>query len=241
MHYVVIPTYQERDNVGPIVRAVLGLSLDFRAIVVDDESTDGTQDKLRELEAEFGSRLIVIHRAPPRSFSGAYIDGFTRALQEPDCTSVIECDADGSHPADRIPELVRCLENADLAIGSRYVEGGNIGGFSKDRLVLSSVANRYIGLATGIRIRDITAGFVAYRSDFLKCIPFPSIASNGYAFQIEMKWLCTRASARVREIPITFIDRSRGKSKMSFHTIIEAFQLGLRYWGRRFSRNKKAI
>jgi dolichol-phosphate mannosyltransferase len=229
MHYVVIPTYQERENIATTVSTVLGLSPDFRAVVVDDASTDGTSERLDELSQEFPDRLQVIHRKPPRSFAGSYIDGFRFALSQPDCESVIECDADGSHPFPTILDLTTGLQESDVMIGSRYVEGGNIGGFSKDRLLLSSTANAYLRHVTGLRVQDITAGFVGYRADFLRCLPFETITSNGYAFQIEMKWLCAKANARMREIPITFIDRSHGQSKMNLHTMIEAFTFGLRY------------
>lgn len=229
MNYVVIPTYQERDNIETTVSTVLGLSPDFCAVVVDDASTDGTAERLRDLSARYQDRLHVIHREPPRSFAGSYIDGFRHALSRPDCESVIECDADGSHPFAKIPELASGLREADVVIGSRYVAGGNIDGFSKDRLLLSSTANAYLRGMTGLRVKDITAGFVGYRAEFLRCIPFQNITSNGYAFQIEMKWLCSRAGARMREVPITFVDRSRGHSKMSANTMAEAFVFGLRY------------
>jgi dolichol-phosphate mannosyltransferase len=235
MHYIVIPTYQERDSIEPAVSTILGLSPEFQVVVVDDASTDGTKERLENLSQTYADRLCVIHRTPPRSFAGSYIDGFTWALAQPDCASVIECDADGSHPFERIPELIRKLEEAEVIIGSRYVRGGNIGGFSKDRLLLSSAANLYLRAATGLPVQDITAGFVAYRSDFLKKLPFAQIASNGYAFQIEMKWLCSGADGRMVEIPITFVDRSKGHSKMSFHTMVEAFRIGLRFCGKRLS------
>ena len=230
---VVIPTYQERENIAQTVDEILRLPIDCQVIVVDDASTDGTKEVLYEIEAKQGARVQIIHRASPRSFAGSYIQGFTAALANPNCHAVIECDADGSHPVNSIPDLVQALHQADIVIGSRYIPGGNIAGFSRDRLLLSSAANLYLRWATKIRARDITAGFVAYRRDILEKIPFAQIASNGYAFQIEMKQLIQKAEGRMHEIPITFIDRSKGQSKMSFHTMIEAFLLGLRYRFRR--------
>lgn len=229
MHYIIIPTYQERENIARTVHAVLALRPDVRVIVVDDHSTDGTGDELKKLLAEASGRLEVVFREPPRSFAGSYIRGFSTALAHADCESVIECDADGSHPVDRIPLLIEKLREVDVAIGSRYVSGGDIAGFSRDRRLLSSAANVYLRFCTCLPVVDITAGFVAYRADFLTRLPYEQILSNGYAFQIEMKWLAARAGARFCEIPITFIDRSHGHSKMSFQTMIEAFMIGLRY------------
>jgi len=229
MNYVVIPTYQERDNIEAAVTAVVGLSPEFRVVVVDDDSTDGTKEKLADLAQRFTDQLHVIHRPAPRSFAGSYIDGFQHALSQSDCSSVIECDADGSHPFDRIPDLVRSLDSAEVAVGSRYVTGGNINGFSKDRLLLSSAANLYLRVATGLPARDITAGFVAYRAPTLRRLPYQGIRSNGYAFQIEMKWLAQNAGASLVELPITFVDRSKGHSKMSLHTMVEAFCIGGQY------------
>jgi len=226
---IVIPTYQERDNIADTVGKILALPMNCRILIVDDASTDGTKEVLTQLTTATPNRVEVIHRASPRSFSGSYIQGFTQALQDPACEAVVECDADGSHPIDRIPQLIASLKEADVAIGSRYVPGGNIDGFSRDRLILSSAANAYLRWATGIGVRDITAGFVAYRRSMLEKIPYQAITSNGYAFQIEMKNLVSTHGGKMIETPITFIDRSKGHSKMSFKTMTEAFTLGLRY------------
>lgn len=229
MHYVIIPTYQERENIFETVSAVFSLPIDCRVVVVDDQSTDGTDDELKRLEARFGDRLHVIRRLPPRSFARSYLDGFAYAIAQSDCVSVTECDADGSHPVSRIPDLVAGLDAVEVVIGSRYAQGGDIAGFSRDRRLLSSWANKYIRWSTGIDVRDVTAGFVSYRASFLASLPFRFIESNGYAFQIEMKHLAKVAGARMVEVPIRFIDRSKGRSKMSFRTMVEAFLLGLRY------------
>ncbi len=236
MHYVVIPTYQERGNIGKTVRAILALPVQVRLVIVDDASTDGTKEEIAELERAYPGRVLSIHRTPPRSFARSYIEGFDLALSDPNCQSVIECDADGSHPVDRIPAMIEALQTADVVVGSRYVVGGNIQGFSKDRLALSSAANWYIRLLTGLPMRDVTAGFVAYRADLLKRIPYRSITSNGYAFQIDMKWLCVKTGAKMIELPITFIDRSHGQSKLRFSTILEAFAIGWKYLIQRFTK-----
>lgn len=229
MHYIVIPTYQEKENIFDTVTKVLALPVACRVVVVDDRSTDGTAEELDRLETAFGDRVHVMRRQPPRSFARSYLDGFAYALSQTDSESVTECDADGSHPVERIPDLLAALQQVDVAIGSRYVTGGDIAGFSRDRVLLSSWANRYIRWATGIDVRDITAGFVSYRAPFLASLPYRFVESNGYAFQIEMKHLATLAKGKMAELPIRFVDRSKGQSKMSFRTMVEAFLLGLRY------------
>lgn len=229
MHYVVIPTYQEAGNIGKTARAILDLSVQVKLVVVDDASTDGTKDELRVLQNEFPERVAIINREPPRSFARSYVAGFDLALADVECESVIECDADGSHPVERIPALLEALKAYDVAVGSRYVAGGNIEGFSKDRLILSATANLYTRWLTALPMKDVTAGFVAYRAAFLRSLPYASIASNGYAFQIDMKWLCARTGGQICEIPITFIDRSHGKSKLRFKTVGEAFLIGWKY------------
>jgi dolichol-phosphate mannosyltransferase len=230
MRYVIIPTYQEKGNIRETASAVFALAPEYRVVVVDDASTDGTGEELDALERDFLGRFIAIRRAPPRSFARSYIEGFSYALSQADCEAVIECDADGSHPVARIPALIAALEEYEVAIGSRYVQGGDILGFQRSRLWLSSAANLYLRFMTGFRLADITAGFVAYRADLLRRIPYQDIRSNGYAFQVEMKHLATVANARMVELPIRFVDRSKGQSKMSFQTMVEAFLLGLRYW-----------
>ncbi len=229
MHYVVIPTYQEKKNIRTTVDAVLSLGEGYRVIVVDDASTDGTKDELAFLASQHVARCHVVHRLGPRSFARSYIEGFSYALAHEDCESVIECDADGSHPVSRIPDMVHALQEHDLAIGSRYVSGGDITGFQRSRLWLSRAANVYLRRMTNLAMADITAGFVAYRADLLRRMPYTMIRSNGYAFQIDMKWLASGATTRWKELPITFMDRSHGQSKMSFSTMIEAFIIGLRY------------
>lgn len=229
MKYVVIPTYQEKENVRNTVSAIFALGNEYKVIVVDDHSTDGTSEELLWLEKEFQDRFTAIRRESPRSFARSYIEGFTCALNQSDCDAVIECDADGSHPVSRIPALVAALADQDMAIGSRYTQGGDIRGFQRNRLWLSSCANIYLRLMTGLKLADITAGFVAYRADVLRRLAYEEIQSNGYAFQIDMKWLAAKSGASIAELPISFVDRSHGHSKMSFKTVVEAFLIGLSY------------
>lgn len=230
MHYIVIPTYQEKENIRTTATGVLALGPEYKVLVVDDESTDGTAIELDALEREFPERFTAIRRGPPRSFARSYIEGFEHALTQPDCQSVVECDADGSNPISRIPALISALENQHVAIGSRYTQGGDIRGFQRNRLWLSSTANMYLRVVTGLKLADITSGFVAYRADLLRRLPFAEIRANGYAFQIDMKWLAAQAGADIAELPISFVDRSHGHSKMSHKTIVEAFLIGLKYW-----------
>lgn len=229
MKYVVIPTYQEKENVRNTVSAIFALGDEYKVIVVDDHSTDGTSEELLWLEKEFRDRFTAIRRKSPRSFARSYIEGFTYALHQSDCDAVIECDADGSHPVSRIPALVAALVDQDMAIGSRYTQGGDIRGFQRNRLWLSSCANIYLRFMTGLKLADITAGFVAYRADVLRRLAYETIQSNGYAFQIDMKWLAAKSGASIAELPISFVDRSHGHSKMTFKTVVEAFLIGLRY------------
>lgn len=229
MKYVVIPTYQEKENVRNTVSAIFNLGQEYKVIVVDDNSTDGTAEEILWLEKEFPERFFAIRREPPRSFARSYIEGFTYALNQSDCDAVIECDADGSHPVSRIPALVAALVDQDMAIGSRYTQGGDIRGFQRNRLWLSSCANSYLRFMTGLKLADITAGFVAYRADVLRRLAYAHIRSNGYAFQIDMKWLAAKSGASIAELPISFVDRSHGHSKMSFKTVVEAFLIGLSY------------
>lgn len=226
---IVIPTYQERDTIALIVDKILEMSFDSRVIVVDDQSTDGTSEVLDKLEQIYASRIKVIRRTPPRSFARSYVDGFQLAISNNDCDVVIGMDADGSHPVEIIPEMLNLLLTYHVVIGSRYVSGGNIDGFSKDRQLLSRYANKYIRFMASLPVNDCTSGFMAYRADVLRSIRFDDITTNGYAFLVQMKWLINKMDISMKEVPITFVDRSKGQSKMSRNTIMEAVKLGLKY------------
>ena len=218
---VIVPTYNERDNMGEVVRRLFdaaGGRVDL--LVVDDGSPDGTADFVESLAA--GPHGIHLIRRPAKAGLGtAYITGFKWAIER-GYYAVVEMDADLSHnPAD-VPRLLDALEHNDLVIGSRYVPGGNIENWGRFRKGLSSGGNLYARLWMGWDVRDSTAGFRTYRTDMLKTLDLDSVGSEGYGFQIEMTRRVYRAGGRIDEIPITFVERIAGHSKMSRRIILEA-------------------
>lgn len=217
---VIIPTYNEIENIDRIVRAVFSLETSFDILVVDDNSPDGTAAKVKTLQDEFlGLHLTV--RQEKLGLGLAYIHGFKWALAH-DYTAVIEMDADFSHnPAD-LPRLVAALENgADVAVGSRYANGIAVVNWDMTRLMLSYFASKYVRFITRIPIKDTTAGFVAYKREVLKKINLDKIKFVGYAFQIEMKFTAWNMGFQVVEVPVIFTDRTAGESKMHGGIIAE--------------------
>jgi len=224
---VVIPTYQEALNVATAVRRVREHVPAADVLVVDDNSPDGTADLVEGLGVELG-RVQVLRRAGRGGLGGAYRAGWARALDR-GYDVVVSMDADGSHDAASLPALLAAVAaGADLAIGSRYVPGGSVPGWPRHRLLLSRGGNRYAGVVLGVDVRDSTAGFRAYRADLLRRIDVSSLRANGYGFQIELVHRASRLGARIVEVPITFVDRTLGTSKMSPAIIWEA--LGLVTW-----------
>ena len=220
---VLIPTYNERDNVELIVRAVFGLPLPFDVLIIDDGSPDGTADIVRGLQGEFGGRLHLEERAGKQGLGTAYIFGFRWALAR-GYEYVFEMDADFSHnPRDLVRLRETCaVQGYDMAIGSRYVEGVNVVNWPMSRVLMSYFASKYVRLITGMPIHDATAGFKCYSARVLRAIDLSRIHFVGYAFQIEMKWLAYRLGFRIKEVPIIFTDRTRGQSKMSSGIFKEA-------------------
>ena len=217
---VVIPTYNEADNVPKIVPQVLGLGDHFEVLVVDDNSPDGTAEIVRGLQAA-APRVHVIQRERKMGLGTAYVAGFKYALEH-GFDVVFEMDADFSHDPNELPNLLRKSEECDLVIGSRYVAGVNVVNWPMRRLILSYLANLYTRVITGLPVRDATGGFKCYNRRVLEAIDLDEVKSNGYAFQIEMNFMAWKKGFRVCEIPIIFVDRRAGTSKMSKHIVYEA-------------------
>lgn len=221
---VIIPTYNERENVESIIRAVFALSEPFEVLIVDDGSPDGTADIVRRLQLhDFVGRLHLLERAEKNGLGRAYIAGFQWALDR-DFEYIFEMDADFSHnPADLLRLLAACRDNgADVAVGSRYCRGGKLENWPLDRVVLSRGASVYTSLILWMPVADPTAGFICYRRRVLERMDLNSIQFVGYAFQVEMKYTAYRLGFRIKEVPITFKDREKGQSKMSLNIIREA-------------------
>jgi dolichol-phosphate mannosyltransferase len=210
---VIIPTYDERENVRPIAAAVLAASPDTDVLFVDDNSPDGTGAVVDELARE-EPRVHGLHRPGKAGLGRAYIAGFQWALAR-GYELIYEMDADFSHDPNEIPNFARAAGDADLVLGSRYMHGIRITNWPLGRLVLSKSASLYVRWVTGMRVTDPTGGFKCYRREVLETVPLNSILSNGYSFQIEMTHWTWRLEFRIAEIPITFVDRRAGYSKMS--------------------------
>ena len=217
---VVIPTYNEHDNVGEIVPRILETDPRFEVLVVDDASPDGTGELADRLAAA-NPRVHVLHRPGKLGLGSAYRAGFRFALER-NYDLVFEMDADFSHDPASLPEFLRAIEDADLVVGSRYLNGVTVVNWPIGRLLLSYAANRYTRLITGLPLCDSTAGFKCFRRSVLEAIDLDRVRSDGYSFQIEMSFRTWKKGFRVREIPILFSDRRVGISKMSRRIIIEA-------------------
>lgn len=220
---VIIPTLNERENIEPLLRAVLALP-GFDVLVVDDLSADGTAEVVAALQAApaFRARLFLERRAGPRGLGFAYLHGFRWALAR-EYGAVFGMDADFSHAPADLPRLRAALDaGADVAIGSRYVDGGGVRNWSLNRRALSRGASHYAAAILGWRVRDATAGFVGYRRRVLETIDLANVRFVGYAFLIEMKYLAWRRGFRLDEIPIVFVERVAGRSKMSLRICREA-------------------
>ncbi|SDR83900.1 dolichol-phosphate mannosyltransferase [Formosa sp. Hel1_31_208] len=221
---VIIPTFNEIENIEAIIKAILAQEKDFDILVVDDNSPDGTSAKVKELQSEFQDQLHLLLRANKTGLGTAYIDGFKWALQHP-YDYIFEMDADFSHnPKDLIHLYNACaIKGADISIGSRYVDGVvNVVNWPVSRVLLSYGASRYVRFITRMKIADTTAGFVCYKRKVLETINLDEIKFVGYAFQIEMKFKAYLKKFNIIEVPVVFTDRTKGKSKMSGSIISEA-------------------
>ena len=231
---VIVPTYNERENLPVLAERLLRVP-DLRVLVVDDGSPDGTGAMADALERTSGGRLSVLHRTGVRGLGRSYIDGIRRAL-ETDATVLCQMDADLSHDPADVPRLVERAAGADLVIGSRYVPGGRIENWPRRRLVLSSFANRYVRAITGLDIRDCTSGFRCWRREAIERLPLDRITADGYAFLVEVVWEAAAAGCRIAEVPITFVERRHGASKLSSGVLLESALLPWRLARRRTRR-----
>jgi dolichol-phosphate mannosyltransferase len=223
---VIVPTYNEAENLPRIAPAILARLPQATLLVVDDGSPDGT-GRLAEELASADPRVKVLHRQAKQGLGPAYVAGFRQALAE-GAQQVIQMDADGSHDPAHLPSLVDALAEADLVIGSRYVPGGGVRNWGLLRRLVSRGGSLFARLVLSLPAHDLTGGFKAWRAPVLAATPWQRLHSGGYVFQIEMTYLAVRRGARLREVPIVFVDRHAGKSKMSRRIIVEALLVVLR-------------
>lgn len=220
---VIIPTYNEIENIEKMVRKVFSLKTVFNLLIVDDGSPDGTATKVKELQNEFPGKLHIEERKGKLGLGTAYIHGFKWALSR-DFEYIFEMDCDFSHNPDDLERLLAaCEKGADLAVGSRYVKGGNVSNWDMKRILLSYFASLYVRIVLWFNVKDTTAGFICYRKKVLQTINLDAIRFMGYAFQIEMKYSAYKKGFKIAEVPITFVDRVEGVSKMSTKIFKEAF------------------
>ncbi len=239
---VLIPTYNEKENIEKIIRKVFSLAIPFHVLIIDDGSPDGTADIVKNLQKEFSEQLYIEERKGKLGLGTAYIHGFKWALKHT-YDFIFEMDADFSHNPEDLPRLREaCLNGADVAIGSRYIKGVNVVNWPMGRVLMSYFASVYVRMVTGIAIQDATAGFKCYRKEVLQTIQLNNIKFVGYAFQIEMKFTAIKHGFNVVEIPIIFTDRTEGTSKMSPRIFREAFlgviQLKIGSWFRNYTKAK---
>ncbi|MFN7910463.1 MAG: polyprenol monophosphomannose synthase [Bacteroidota bacterium] len=222
LNLVIIPTYNEIENIEAMVRKVFSLRKPFHLLIIDDGSPDGTADKVKQLQTEFKG-LFIEERKGKLGLGTAYIHGFKWALNK-DYNYIFEMDCDFSHNPDDLIRLLEACENgADVAVGSRYVKGGNVSNWDRKRILLSFFASLYVRIILWFNVKDTTAGFKCYKRKVLESINLDGIKFMGYAFQIEMKYTAYRKGFKIVEVPITFVDRVLGTSKMSTKIFKEAF------------------
>ena len=239
---VIIPTYNEIENIERIIRKVFSLPHDFHILIIDDGSPDGTPLIVKQLQKEFSERLFMEERAGKQGLGTAYIHGFRWALQH-GYDFIFEMDADFSHnPQDLVRLYQACVEGADLAIGSRYVKGGGIVNWPADRVFISKGGSLYTRIITWMPVKDPTAGFMCYTAKVLNAINFDNISFVGYAFQIEMKYAAWKLGFTIKEVPIVFQDRTKGQSKMNKGILKEGILgvLNLR-WQSLFKNYRKKV
>lgn len=220
---VIIPTYNEKENIGKMIRTVMTLPHPFHLLIIDDNSKDGTAEIVKALQEEYRDRLFIEERSGKLGLGTAYIHGFNWALKK-NYDYIFEMDADFSHNPEDLVRLYRACtdEGADLSIGSRYITGVNVVNWPMGRVMMSYFASMYVRIITGMPIRDTTAGFKCYKRKVLETIDLRKIKFTGYAFQIEMKFAAWKLGFKLKEVPIIFTDRSEGQSKMSGSIFSEA-------------------
>lgn len=240
---VIIPTYNEKENIESMIRTVFGLEKLFHVLIIDDGSPDGTADIVKRLQLEFPERLFIVERAGKQGLGTAYIRGFQWCLEHT-YQYIFEMDADFSHNPNDLPRLyAACIEEgADVAVGSRYIDGVNVVNWPLGRVLMSYFASVYVRLITGMQVKDTTAGFVCYRREVLETIDLDRIHFKGYAFQVEMKFTAYKYGFRIVEVPIVFINRVLGVSKMNSSIFGEALfgVLKLKWWSffRKYDRKQ---
>jgi dolichol-phosphate mannosyltransferase len=217
---VVVPTYNERDNLPGLAAGVLAHP-EFRLLVVDDGSPDGTGEVAEALAREHPGRVEVLHRTGPRGLGRSYIDGLRHALRS-GADLIFQMDADLSHNPEHLPAIAAAASQFDVVIGSRYLTGVSVVNWPLHRIFLSAVANRYVRAVTRISVTDCTSGFRCWRRDALERLPLDSMVSNGYAFIVEMLFEASRRGCTIGEVPIIFIERRQGQSKVSAHVLAES-------------------
>lgn len=219
---IIIPTYNEIENIEAITSAVMSLSPDYHMLIVDDGSPDGTGAKVKELQGQYKDRLHLLEREGKQGLGTAYIAGFKYGLEN-GYDLIMEMDADFSHNPNDVPRLIAAVkeDGVGMVVGSRYVKGGGFRNWNKYRLMLSYGASMYTRLITGMPVKDPTAGFVVYRRTVLESMDLNKITFVGYAFQIEMKYYVHSLGNKIQEIPITFVDRELGTSKMNMSIVQE--------------------
>ena len=219
---VVIPTFNERENIPKLVQTLTGLYPELHILVVDDHSPDGTSDAVREMQATHPN-LMLLERMKNPGFAASYRDGFRKVLAEPWCQAVITMDADFSHNPEMIGHMLEKLAGHDVVLGSRYVAGGSVKNWNLRRRLLSRSANFYLHQVLGLPVHDTTSGFLCMRREALENVAVQDTASEGYAFLVELKYLLNRSGSRMAEHPITFDERREGQSKMSMGKVWESF------------------
>ncbi len=232
---VVVPTYNERDNLPVLARGVLAYP-GFRLLVVDDGSPDGTGAVADALAAEYPGRVEVMHRTGKRGLGRSYIDGLHHALASTDAGLICQMDADLSHNPEYLPALTAAAANADVVIGSRYMNGVSVVNWPLHRIFLSTFANRYIRAVTRLSASDCTSGFRCWRREALARLPLDAMVSDGYAFLVEMLFDAARNGCRIAEVPIIFVERRQGQSKLSSNVIAESIVMPWRLKLRRARR-----
>jgi dolichol-phosphate mannosyltransferase len=217
---VIVPTYNERKNI-PVLVAGLMAHQGVRVLVVDDQSPDGTGEVAEALAREYPGRVEVMHRTGRRGFGRSYIDGIKKAIDEP-VDVLCQMDADLSHDPKQLPDLIAATAHAEVVIGSRYIPGGEIVNWPLRRRILSRVANFYIRRVTRLSARDCTSGYRCWRRSALATVPLDRFISDGYSFLVEMLFVASRSGHRIAEVPITFVERREGESKVSRAVLIES-------------------
>ncbi len=217
---VIVPTYNERENLPMLVPQLMAIP-DLHVMVADDNSPDGTGQIAEGLAREYPGRIDVLHRTGPRGLGRSYLDAIARAIHG-DWKAICQMDADLSHDPQYLPALLAALDDCDLVIGSRYLHGVSVVNWPLDRIILSSFANRYIRAVTGIDVRDCTGGYRCWRREALARLPLDRIVSEGYAFLVEMLFDAAKLGCRITEVPIIFVERRHGTSKLSSRVLFES-------------------